>query len=574
MVRVLLFRVFLLNLLVFSPFYSLEHFGLFSPVSFICQAAVLFCPGLLITRFSRQADRSPVYWFFRGLMLSFLINLSVSFIIYGWDLARDPFSFLVIMAVTANCFLAGSYFFHVRQGQESSLRETFSQLRRNLSRQKILAQIMMCLILSLALILIHQVKISLHIIYDLETFHIGSAYGLMKNFKPAMWPSVPDKTFREFNYSRPPLTHLYTAWSIQLAGLLPETEPYYSFTKVPLEVRPRPETFWINGEKTDFPSEKIANAQGGNGQGVRIKVAPSIPISEKLLMAGRIPQAFAFWFSLILLIYFFRAHQIRLEWQVLGLLLYLSMPEVLIRGASASAVPMTYLFYLFLIYFFLDTDQEKKRRDRYIFATSFILFWVNQKSAVFGLGVILWRFARYNSFKEIITDASVLGFGSGFFTYAVYGLWCDPLDFFHAFLAEQGINRFLLFRVLPPQDRIYPDVVHLWLQFNQFLGHPFLFVSGIVLLISSWHYKRKQGIFIFWFMITFILGSLIDRRMTRHVTTAIMPLFLPFVLTANRSSPNWRYILGVIVIYIILTNSTLDWTIVTNFDEISPLPAW
>ncbi|MFC1852954.1 hypothetical protein ACFL27_22375 [candidate division CSSED10-310 bacterium] len=573
-------RVFFYRLVPLNIFYLISYFMLSgglgtSILSFVVIPLILFGPGFSFIRSPGEAYLSPVYRLFQGLCYSLGLNLVVTAGLIFLNISREPLSFLMIQACLTNLLIWITFFFHLQHHPESEATTFFSGNCTKITPYRLLGILFACLCFSVLFFLLVHTTGTLKLLWDHETYLIGASFGLMEELKPTTWPSLPDDTFRTTNLSKPTLTFFYTAWSILLSGLLPETEPFYRAAFIKETNRPMATQYWVDGEKTDFPRELITNAHGGNGRGVRLYIEPAIPISNKLLFVARIPHAFSLWLSSIVLLLLFRKLQVGVPFQILGVLFYLSMPEILIRGSSASTDPISYLLFIFLIYFFFDEDcAQTNTRNCFLFTASLLLYWSHQKTVVFALALCCWRFAKEDSFKKIITDFCLLGYLAGFVTFMVYSLWCDPLDFYHAFLGEQNVNRFDLFTTLAPEDRVYPDVPHLWSQFNHFLGNPFLYIALFTLLLSGLKYKEKQSIFLYWFVVTALLGSLMDWRMTRHLTVGILPLFIPYIMVSDRWSWQWKCGSGAVLSLIFFMNCHLSWTILTDFTAHSPLPAW
>lgn len=560
-------RILLLNgLLSVILFYHL-HFHVSGTVSegfFLILS--LFGPGLICASVIRSIRFMSVDCIFYGFVGSLLINGLAGLGIIIVNVPRDHYSFLSFLLFSANLLviICNYYASHRQFGVNRAIR---SFTLRELS--------LYCLVFVLTLIVLILMVFTVPILYDNETFHIGSAYGLIDTFAPRMWPSVPDKTFREINYSRPPLTHFFSAWSILLSGNIDETSPFYFALSHPIAERPYPRKAFINGELTQFPNEIIANARGGNGKGVRVRVEPAIPVSQNLLHVSRYPQVFALFLSLIPFISYFRQNDVSAKWIVLGWFLFISMPEVLIRGISASTEPMTYFFIALLIYFF-DRFEDCGGGQRELFLTSFLLFWVNQKAVVFIVAIVLYHISRGKSISFILRYPAVSGFVSGFLFYSFYGILLDPLDFFNAFLGEQGIFRFLIFSVPPPEDRIYPDVLNLWCQFDTYLGSPFLFIVALLFIYPGTTLQSKKSVFLFCVLVTAFSGSLVDRRMTRHLVVCIQALlyFFVFVSSSKKRTCGMRMFLSGFTLFLIIRNVWLNWMILSAFSDVGPLPAW
>lgn len=556
------------------PTFSPINIGFFLLINFY-----LFSPGffLAITKIKTLKEIFSIEFLFSLMVWGIIINIFATLTIILLNLPRNPKTFISILWILFNLV------FFIRLIKEKfGSKVKFAAVRKSKNSiqkfgwKKLLSSLTILTVFILLCFAIYYVMLKGEIHFDLETFQIGSAYGLMEEFRPVIWPSVPDNTFKKINYSRPPLTHFYTAWSILLSGLLDESEPFYRNVFLPKENRPLPKEFWINNEKTQYPDEMIANAKDGGGKGVRIFVKSSVPISKSLLFSSRIPHTFLFCLSLIPFLFILKKANVTLIWQILGVLLFVSMPEVIIRGTSASVAAMTFFWSFMLTYFYLQPeDRDEKIFTSRVFWSAFILFWINQKAIVFAGGVFLLKLSQERNFNDIIKDKAIQGFMAGFIAYAFYGILCDPIDYFHAFLGEQGIFRYFLFKIHPPQDRIYPDVINLWLQFNTFLGNPFLFISAFYLIIQIFsRNKGKEAVFAFWFIVTAVLGSIIDRRMTRHLAVAIIPLVISFLIMNSKFQHKINYLLILITGYIIVSNGFLDWNILHHFFLVGPLPTW
>lgn len=523
-------------------------------------------------------DRGPdIRHLFVGIILSIIPFMTVTVLHVLFGHVPQPRLFLLAAQVTANCLFIiihasrmGRRFLHMMAeagGNETECAFTSS----GLPARSPVYLIILLLILVVFVVMWGVGHIPLQ--FDNETFHIASAYGLMTQLRPVMWPSVPDNTFQRVNFSRPPLTHFFTAWSITVSGGLPETRVYVSSLSLPLEDRPQPTKIMVDGRWTDKPDEAIAEHRGGNGSGVRLHVEPAIDISPELLRMARLPQALAFILCFPVLFLIGR-RLMSLWWTVLLMLLFLSIPDNLFRGVTASTEPMTGLFLLLLFGLFLSSEQDSTRDYWLLLLCAAVLFWTNQKAAVIVGGVVLWRLAREDPFSEIARDPILLGFIGGAGLYVLYGFWCDPVDFLPAFFGEQAVFRYDLFRIPPPEDRIYPDVINLWWQFSRFVGYPLIPVALIAMIMLARRSDRREALVTFWFMTTLILGSILDRRMTRHCAVAVPAIALaPFLVCGRLGSVARSIFLSAILAAIMLNAFTIVTLLNAGYLD-GPLPAW
>jgi len=559
----------ILDCLLAGYYLFLQYLGVEHPITALLLASVFILPGFLVLSSTRFSEYPVIIRLFHVFLVNLCLDLAVTFFIILLSLSREPLSFLVFLSLLSKIVMCCLSHFYPSQGSSSGSR-TLSPKR---SQSKFL-WLLPVFVFLLAGVILYFMMLNIPFLFDHETYVIGGAYGLMEKMVPVMWPALPDETFQITNLSKPPLSFFYTAWSLLLTGTLEDVELFYRATAMPPENRPEASDYWVEGVKTEFPQEEIINARGGDGKGVRLYILPGISVPRPVIHAGRIPHVTFFLLSAVILFLFLRERGLHLSWQIGAVCLYLSLPEVMMRSCVASTEPLTSFLYLLLLCFFFDESEETTLRQVSMLIVSCLVFWAHHKTMVFALGLIAWHMAREDGWKDYLSDSIISGFVLGFVSFSIYSILSDPGEFLHAFLSQQNVGRLFFFQILPPEDRIYPDVVNVWMQFNRFTGSLFLIFGLMSLSLLLKRYREKAGIFIFWFVVTFFLGSLTDHRMTRHLTVGILPLLLPAVMLADQLKGKWPILGWIITISIILKNILLHSFIMNNFLLVSPLPAW
>jgi hypothetical protein len=172
-----------------------------------------------------------------------------------------------------------------------------------------------------------------------------------------------------------------------------------------------------------------------------------------------------------------------------------------------------------------------------------------------------------------------LGFVAGTALFWLWGLAVAPASFI-----SDHLRGHLLDRVLhrnPFGYEGYPTVMGLWREFNSHTGHVLVPAALVFLAVDWWRARASRmathtppwGVWVLWMIVTAVVFSVIDWRMTKHLVLLVVPLVL--ALAPPRAASRWRVFASVAVVVALLAfNIHTVVGLADNFQSVVVTPLW
>ncbi len=431
----------------------------------------------------------------------------------------------------------------------------------------------------------------------------STAYGLSKHFVP--------KTFTDrylnYEFAHPPLMHFYTAASLFLAGHLEDVKYYYDYAQKFEELmNKRPK----QGEKISFsvfgfnPFEvEILKIEGdeiildkdipflepnrrlvpvGKYRFIRDNQIKEdyIPVSERtvvrkvnygiiksgeywkmarevyetfyaqpLLLYSRLPNIFftllSCWVVYLIVLSFTQSKIL----SCFALLVFITIPELLIRAVGGSYTAVDIYFILIVTYIYLAG-----KRKWVLFCASAMAALTDHKLLILAVSFMVTEALKGNLFrKNSPMLAMSFGFFSGTALFWIYGISINKEAFFADHFRYHFVNR--IFHLQDFGYSGYSSIGNLWWEFIRVLN-PFLFLSFLITFFVFMlnRFKAKTSIFLITYsVIGAFIFSIIDWRSTKHLILLI-PALLLFIFDNFPSMANNRKIIVSILSLAVIFN--------------------
>lgn len=258
---------------------------------------------------------------------------------------------------------------------------------------------------------------------------------------------------------------------------------------------------------------------------------------------------------------------------LLAALTYATNPEVVVRsGYGGYFAPSALAMMLVLLR--LDVAAP---RGGFSGAAAWAAL-VNHKLALMPLGLLAgarlagggWMHA-WNRLRGTLLAFIVASMG-----FWVWGLSIDA----DAFIADHVRHHLWdrLSHVNPLGYEGYLSMTGLW---RQFAGHTGIVLAPIALILGVWDFRtardgrerRLVAMLLGWTVITAVGFSIVDWRMTKHLSPLL--LSLPLMLTPARTAPRWRVAAAVITsLWLLAWNMGAIQGLTADFESFIVTPAW
>jgi hypothetical protein len=187
------------------------------------------------------------------------------------------------------------------------------------------------------------------------------------------------------------------------------------------------------------------------------------------------------------------------------------------------------------------------------------------------------------------------GFVAGMMAFALWGWWINPAAFWRDHVRTHLIDR--LTHHNPLGYGGYPSLAGLWFEFMENTGYltlPLMAIGLGVSLARGWcrlclGRRREEtrerhsngsgrietmvrGWFV-WLVLSGIVWSLVDWRMTKHLMPALVT-FPPLVALTWRLHPRWRIVIAVTLAILTAFNALAIAGLFRDFTSVKPSPAW
>ncbi|MFC1630926.1 hypothetical protein ACFL2I_00010 [Candidatus Omnitrophota bacterium] len=213
----------------------------------------------------------------------------------------------------------------------------------------------------------------------------------------------------------------------------------------------------------------------------------------------------------------------------IGVLCYISMPELLVRSIAGSYTSVTIFSMLVITYFYL------KQKHKAVFLSALFAALVNHKAAIILLPIGLIELYERGIFKRgNLFYFAIFGFTIGTVLFWSYGIIVDKQAFLLDHFRYHLFNR--VFHVSELGYQGYPSISELWAEFTQNIN-PFLIFPALLSMIAIIICNRKKSWIIFpiWFILGGVAFSVIDWRSTKHLQLIVPALVISLMIVISRS---------------------------------------
>jgi hypothetical protein len=579
--RKLLWGVLLCNLPFLLALTAIEHLGAL-PRSIIVGLLLFLVPGAVWTDWR---GRDGFVILFRTVLLSLAASLLSWVFALALPGATNRAVFLLALCAVTNAGLL--------RGYKQSFYDTTS-LRTPLVRW-----LSLCALLFYAQSFVGAHRVPALEDHDMETQ--GTAYGLIHHLAPTM---VTNRGTTHF-FAHPLLLHFWIGASALISDDL-DALAYYHHSAVAVrdlpgarDVVPLDQLDTLPPWAARFKQSVTVSPEYREQLDARWKLDFAQFQKTPVLLPTRIPNLFLAAFTLFPLGFLvYRISGSRLA-AIGSCLLYATLPEIYVRSVYGGYMAITNFVTLGGAYFYLrasglltqradapDADQQPRAGT---FVSGFVGAWVNQKwlivAAAAGLHAtirvvsdingppLLQRARQSPAFIAGLLVA--IGFFTGWASYFVYGLSVSHRDFVSDHLLGHVLSRVRMNKVsLTEVQAGYPSIVALWAEFGRHLNWLFAAVASVSVVRAFRHVRRADGVFLIWVLIGAVGFSLVDWRMTKHLSKIIPPLVVLTGLFWASLNPKARIALSVPLAVACLWNVWTIGQLMQDFTYLQPSPMW
>lgn len=526
---------------------------------------IFIVPGLSWIGLSKEPEKKNfVDIFFFSFFTSTLIMLLGNFLLVLLKIKSHYLSYLVYILIVVNAGII----FGRRQINVISL--VFERIKKK-------HLLFILIFLFLFVFFYFQAAYYIPPLQDNTLTIQGTAYGLINYLKPYI---LNDDGMIFYDFAHPLLLHFYGANAILLSGHLQELKYYYDYSQIAKRIQKEGpfigESFVIYTSQEEFVEVRVLNLEGDylvldkkvpwiylhyaypnyklpllKDASLEVKSSSrgSLVIENKLekkdlitknlyeqirlrgllkdeykefyknpcVLPTRIVNIFfvlATFFLIFIIIS--RLCLIPSGFVFFLCVLYISLPEVIMRSLGGSYTAASNFFLMSMVYFYLIKDKSKGLS--FFCGVSGALS--NHKLILFPLTIFIKRFFSRN--KALISKNLIFGFFLGILLYWIYGLSVATRVFFADHFLRHFVNR--IFHIAQLGNGPYPGFFRYWQIFIANLSWP-VFTLGLISLIIILGKKCRQlDIFSFWFFTGAIIFSIVDWKETKHLMLIVIPL--------------------------------------------------
>jgi hypothetical protein len=439
---------------------------------------------------------------------------------------------------------------------------------------------------------------------DQDTETQGTAYGLMNELEPTM---VTNRGKYHF-FAHPLLLHFWIGWSALIMDDLDGLR-YYHDSAVAVQAMPGARDL-VPLDSLNATSPFIAKIKQlftftpefAATLDARWKQDLAQFYKTPMLLATRTPSVFLAALTLFPLGFLvYRISGSRFA-AIGSAVIYATLPEVYVRSSYGGYMAMTNFLTLSGAYFYLQAsgllpDREDAARadpgaSPRAAGAAYLGAWANQKwllvAAAIGLHATI-RLVFDGKLSDVVGRARksvafmtalkvTFAFLAGWACYAVFGLSVAYKDFLADHLVEHVLKRFRFNDVnlatVQHGGWVYPSILALWAEFCQHLNWLIAGVAALAMARAARHIRGPEGLFLLWILIGAIGFSLIDWRMTKHLSKILPPIVvlcgLLWASCQGKTRAALSAVLGVALVWNIWTVAH----VMRNFEYIKASPIW
>lgn len=333
----------------------------------------------------------------------------------------------------------------------------------------------------------------------------GPGYALLTTLTPR---AVNDRALTYY-FAHPPLLHLYIAGSIVLQGEVGALQVYDTLTTT------------SRGRTNEAVAETYAHYE--RTPLLRETRAPNVVFAAAAvgfvaLMAAR--RSRRWWFGALLAT------------------TYAANPEVLVRSSYGGYFAISTFAALLML-----VRHDHAARSHGVIWSSAWAALANHKLVLLPASLLSGMWLTTDSWRDawLRTRGVVLAFVAGSAIFWIWGLVIAPGDFIADHLRHHLVDR--LTHDNPLGYGGYLSVTGLWREFGQHTGFLLMPVAVACGLYDLRHQgsgrdRRFTALVLAWTAVTAVVFTLVDWRMTKHVSPLLISL--PLLLTPPRHATGWR----------------------------------
>ena len=435
--------------------------------------------------------------------------------------------------------------------------------------------------------------------HDLEI--TGTGYALLTTFEPSL---LTDR-WSVYFFAHPPLLHFYVAGAHVLGGAVDDLRVYYDSTQRVRDswergtVPQRDGRVVVTGHPEPLPvppgDYQIVGATVTEYLLAPVAGGPPVPVASHALeldqiyahyrnrphlIETRIANVFLAAVTVALLAVWM-GRITRRSW--LGVCLaatYATSPEVFVRSSYGGYFAIGALACVLIL-----LAHEYWHRTGAIWLPALVGVFAalaDHKLVVlpFALGALAMVSPHDRRLGWLARVHPVaLGFVAGTALFWLWGLAVAPASFVFDHLRGHLLDRVLHHNPFGYEG--YPTVMGLWREFNNHTGHVLVPAALVFLGVDWWRARASRmvthvppwGVWVLWMIVTAVVFSVIDWRMTKHLVLLMVPLVL--ALAPLREAPRWRVFAAVAVVVALLAfniHTLVD--LAGNFQSVVVTPAW
>ncbi|MDP8299454.1 MAG: hypothetical protein P9L88_06085 [Candidatus Tantalella remota] len=352
------------------------------------------------------------------------------------------------------------------------------------------------MVFAAALLLIGTISAKIPLVYDGDIHFIAPAYGIVKELKPY-------KDFSRVPYviDHPAGPLLLSATTVFLSGQADKTKEVYLSAK---EI-----------EKS-CPSERVWELWPEISELSEPRAEIIFSRYPKLIFAARIPHVLLGSFLLVML---FEAVRKRTGSVFLGSFaaaMFLG-PEMVVR-LSYAHYTAAILFALMAIYYVCT---HVRKNILWLFILGFIAAWINQKTLILPLALLISDLYRCRGRVERGTAGCLVGWILGTATVAVYGYYLNWGCFIRSFIISHGSDVFLL------DPKNFMGFLASWTKAVLYMN-PIIFIAVLSALFYCLIKDRKTRFLVspVWFLVGFGVFITAPWPITRNCDLVYPPMFM------------------------------------------------
>lgn len=278
-------------------------------------------------------------------------------------------------------------------------------------------------------------------------------------------------------------------------------------------------------------------------------------------------------------------------WGLLVGAAYATSPEVFVRSSYGGYFGISNFAVLMILWTANSWNNQHRRQDYAAYALAgFFAAIANHKLILLPVGLAAFEFAqvilnhRHRRWSTALLHPAIVGFAIGTACFWLYGLAIDPAEFWTEHIRTHLIDR--VAHINPLGYTGYPTMPGLWQEFIAHTGYVVVPLACLGLLAATWRstsdgeLHNEQFVsqpvlrgWLMWIILTAIVFTMVDWRMTKHLMVLMVPLFLVPVIWMRRDFAP-RAIVGFTFSVTLCWNLWSLQRLIADFTSLSISPGW